>query len=207
MAFRSGKHAKRRLDRACFATRKMPKGKSEAPILRSKHAKTAFSCAISTQICAQLFSKKSGRVARGAACGRPMGGTTGNLESELHVVAQAFHVLGGEVFEQAQIGEALQRSTQAAVIGDGLSLVIVDVGMALELVERQTVHGNLGGLVVDHKLREGLLGKIVDLEQLVGTVKTAQPLAVVGYLARKVRAYAGHTLQQCGVGGVEIDGL
>ena len=88
-----------------------------------------------------------------------MGGTTGNLESELHVVAQAFHVLGGEVFEQAQIGQALQRSTQAAVIGDGLGLVIVDVGMALELVEHQAVHGNLGGLVVDTKYERAFSGK------------------------------------------------
>ena len=79
--------------------------------------------------------------------------------------------------------------------------------MALELIECQTIDGNLGGRLMDNKVWQSLLGKLFYLKQLVDTVETAKPLAITGYLAGEVTAYARHAHQQRRVGGIEVDSL
>ena len=53
---------------ACFATRKMPKGKSEPPVGGQKRIKTTFPLAISRKNVAQLFTKISNISYLSASC-------------------------------------------------------------------------------------------------------------------------------------------
>lgn len=84
--------------------------------------------------------------------------------SKLHVVTESLHVFLVEVFVQTQVIETLQRSAHTAIVDDSLSLVVIDVRMALELIESQTINGNLGGRPSDNKIRQSLLRKIFYLK-------------------------------------------
>ena len=53
--------------------------------------------------------------------------------------------------------------------------------------------------------RKSLLWKILNFEQLLQGVETAQPTAIVCNLASKIAAYSGHTLQKGSVGRIKVD--
>ena len=77
---------------------------------------------------------------------------------------------------------------EAAVVDDSARLIVIDVGMALQLVERQAVEVDLAELRVvgDDKECEGALGEILNLQELLDAVIAAQAVAVFHYLCAVV---------------------
>jgi len=96
---------------------------------------------------------------------------------------------------------------EAAVVDDGARLIVIDVGMALQLVERQAVKVDLVELRVvgDDKECEGALGEILNLQELLDAVIAAQAVAVFHYLPGEIGAYARHFAQLCRIGSVQYD--
>ena len=64
---------------------------------------------------------------------------TGNVRLEAHVRTKTLDVGGGKRREQTQLVEAGEGTLQPTIVADGARLEIVDVRMALELGERETV--------------------------------------------------------------------
>lgn len=63
----------------------------------------------------------------------------GSVRLEAHVRTKTLDVGGGERREQTQLVEAGEGTLQPTIVADGARLEIVDVRMALELGERETV--------------------------------------------------------------------
>ena len=101
----------------------------------------------------------------------------GSVRLEAHVRTKTLDVGGGERREQTQLVEAGEGTLQPTIVADGARLV--DVRMALELGERETVDVEaLDVAGIDGEERKSLLGEVVNLEQLTGMGIATQTLAV-----------------------------
>ena len=97
---------------------------------------------------------------------------------------------------------------KAAVFDDGTGLVVVDVGMAAQLIERQGVDVQTMGLgMADDKVGLGRRGEVGNLVELIDADIAAEPSAVIDNLLGKVSTDARHASQLGGVGRVEDNGL
>ena len=96
---------------------------------------------------------------------------------------------------------------QATVVEDGLGLVVVDVGMAAQLLQGEFVDVELLGLAggVDDEVTLGLLRKTLDFIELADADVTSQPTSVAHNLLGIIRTDTGHLLQLVGVGHIEHD--
>ena len=132
----------------------------------------------------------------------------GSVRLEAHVRTKTLDVGGGERREQTQLVEAGEGTLQPTIVADGARLEIVDVRMALELGERETVDVEaLDVAGIDGEERKSLLGEVVNLEQLTGMGIATQTLAVSDNAAGVVGTDARHTAQERGIGKVEGDAL
>ena len=103
----------------------------------------------------------------------------GNVRLEAHIRTETLDVVSGERREQTQLVEAGEGTLQPTIVADGARLEIVDVRMALELGERETVDVEaLDVAGIDGEERKSLLGEVVNLEQLTGMGIATQTLAV-----------------------------
>ena len=59
--------------------------------------------------------------------------------SELNVRCEAVDDVLGEILRETEVVEAFKGTMQATVVGNGSGPIKVDVRMALQLVERETV--------------------------------------------------------------------
>ena len=59
--------------------------------------------------------------------------------SELHVRSEAIYDVLGEVFREAEVVEALEGTVKATIVCDGFGHEEVDVRVALQVVERETI--------------------------------------------------------------------
>ena len=118
----------------------------------------------------------------------------GSVRLEAHVRTKTLDVGGGERREQTQLVEAGEGTLQPTIVADGARLEIVDVRMALELGERETVDVEaLDVAGIDGEERKSLLGEVVNLEQLTGMGIATQTLAVSDNAAGVVGTDARHT--------------
>ena len=118
----------------------------------------------------------------------------GSVRLEAHVRTKTLDVGGGERREQTQLVEAGEGTLQPTIVADGARLEIVDVRMALELGERETVDIEaLDVAGIDGEERKSLLGEVVNLEQLTGMGIATQTLAVGDDAAGEVGTDARHT--------------
>lgn len=128
--------------------------------------------------------------------------------SERYVRPQAVDGRLGKVFREAQVVETLKRAVKATVVCDGTSLIEIDVGMALQLVERKLVDVQFPwGRVLYDKIFLRVKREILDFIELIDAYIAPQALAVLNDLARKIRAYAWHGLQGGGIGRIQHDVL
>ena len=94
----------------------------------------------------------------------------------------------------------------ATVVHHLTHLLIVEIGMAVQGTESSTVDGKASAQWCrDMEPSVAMYQGRVDFIQLGKTYKPAQPVAVIHYTARPIRTYARHTLQQCGIGCIEIE--
>ena len=118
----------------------------------------------------------------------------GNVRLEAHIRTETLDVGGGERREQTQLVEAGEGTLQPTIVADGARLEIVDVRMALELGERETVDIEaLDVAGIDGEERKSLLGEVVNLEQLTGMGIATQTLAVGDDATGVVGTDARHT--------------
>ena len=96
---------------------------------------------------------------------------------------------------------------QAAVVKDGLGLVVVDVGMAAQLLQVEFVDVELLGLAggVDDEVTLGRLRKTLDFIELADADITSQPTAMTHNLLGIIGTNAWYLLQLVGVGHIEHD--
>ncbi len=119
---------------------------------------------------------------------------------------EALEVGVGEGGGETEVLKGMDVTMEASIVEDGLSLVVVDIGVATELLEGQAVDVQLRGLRVgNHKIFLGLLRKIVDFIELIDTDIASQPLTATHDLFGKIRSDARHCLEGGGVGGIEGD--
>ena len=110
-------------------------------------------------------------------------------------------------FQQVVYGAEL--AVFLAVVHYGFGLIVVEVGVAFQLVYGGGVEVYFAQLVaVDGDIRRHffvqLRRKAVHFEQLFGLAETAEPLAVFHYAFGVAAAYAAQLLQVAGVGGVKL---
>ena len=109
-----------------------------------------------------------------------------------------------EGFRKAKVLQTLDVAIQPAIVDDGLRLIVVDVGMATQLLQCEFVDvQSLWGRVADDEILFGRWRETFNLVQLVDTDVAANPLAVAYNLFGIVAAYAWHLHQLCGVSGVQ----
>ena len=95
-------------------------------------------------------------------------------------------------------------AVQSAIVDNGLGLVVVDVGMALQLAEREAVDIQTAGTgTADDEILLGRLREVGNLVELVDADVAAEEAPVIHYLVGKVDADAGDASQLGGVGGIE----
>ena len=97
---------------------------------------------------------------------------------------------------------------KATIVNNSLGLIVVDIGMTAQLLERETIDVKLLRMRMgDHKILLGRRGEVGNLVKLVDTDISTQPLAVSDNLFGKIGSNAWHSFQLGGIGSIEHDML
>ena len=124
------------------------------------------------------------------------------------VGAQAGDDVLGELGEEGQVVEVVDGPLLTTVVDDGAGHIIIDVGMALEVVERESVDLERGlDFCRNDEENRRFHREIIDLAQLVDRGITTQAATIVEDASGKEAANAGDGLIDSRVEGIEVDGL
>ena len=112
----------------------------------------------------------------------------------------------GKVLRKPEVFEGTEGSVQATVVGDVTGLIEVQVGMALQVVERETVYVQFPRRgVLDNEITFGFKREILDFIELVDTDIAPEALTVFDNLSGEIGANDWDGLQGSSIGRIEYD--
>ena len=112
----------------------------------------------------------------------------------------------GKVLRKPEVVEGTEGSVRATVVGDVTGLIEVQVGMALQVVERETVYVQFPRRgVLDNEITFGFKREILDFIELVDTDISPEALTVFENLSGEIGADAWDGLQGSSIGRIEYN--
>ena len=107
---------------------------------------------------------------------------------------------------ELQVIKALEGTTQATVLHNGLGLIERNVWMTLQLVERQLVNIYFSDIgTINHEIGNGISREVLNLAQLLRTDISAQALTVADDATGKGLANTRHLAKLESIGSIKVD--
>ena len=114
----------------------------------------------------------------------------------------------GKVFRETEVVEGMDGAVQATIVGNGTSLIEVDVGMVAQFVERELVDIQLARRrVLDDQIILGTEREILDFIELIDADIASQTLSILYNLPGEIRSDTRNGLQLRRVSRIQIDML